>query len=333
MTAWRAHRYGAFESVLEQERCDVPQLDARSAIIRVAAVGLNFLDILSIAGKYQETSPLPFIPGVEAAGCVVAVAPGAPFRIGDKVMTVGKAACAEFMPAAPPTTFVLPEKMTFADAAAMQLTYQTAHMALVHRGRLKAGEFLLVNAAAGGVGTAAVQVGRSLGARVIAAAGSPEKLEVCRRCGAEAVIDYTRADVVETVKAITQGRGVDVVFDPVGGSMFEAGTKCVAFEGRIVVIGFASGQIPSIAVNRILLKNIDVIGLFWGNYSRFDSDRISRTQSDLYRLWRAGMIEPVVYRHFDFDDLPEALAALASRRSYGKVIVKGPVTEDDPMAE
>ncbi len=289
----------------------------------VYSIGLNYLDILSIGGSYQEKAPLPFVPCIEAAGEVIETTPEAAFQVGDKVMTVGKAACAEYMIVQPESTFLMPDNMSFEAAAAFQLTYQTAHVALVHRARLKAGEFLLVHAGAGGVGTAAIQVGRALGARVVATAGSDEKLKVCRRLGAEAAINYGSENFVEKVQEITNGRGVHVVFDPVGGSVFEESTRCVAFEGRIIVIGFASGRIPSIAANRILLKNIDIIGLFWGNYRQFDPQRIKRTQSDLYQLWNAGKIDPVIYRKFAFEDLPEALAALAERKSYGKVVLDG----------
>jgi NADPH2:quinone reductase len=324
MLAWQAPRYGPFKDVLRLGPCAPTEPDRNRIVIRVRAIGLNYLDILSIAGKYQEKGPLPFIPGAEAAGTVVADSPDSPFQVGDNVMTVGTAACAEYMAATPETTFAMPENMSFEEAAAFQLVYQTAHMALVHRARLRPDAFLLVHAGAGGVGTAAIQIGRLLGARVIATAGSDEKLKVCLNAGAETAINYRQENVVEIIRDITSGRGVDVVFDPVGGSIFEASTRCVAFEGRILVIGFASGQIPSIAVNRILLKNMDVIGLFWGNYRQFNPQRIKRTQSDLYRLWSDGKIKPVIYRKFAFENLPQALAELAERKSYGKIVVNGP---------
>jgi len=325
MPAWRVPRYGAFEQVLRLESSPRHAPTGSQAVMRVMAIGLNYLDILSIKGQYQERDPLPFIPGIEAAGEVVAATPEAPFQAGDKVMTVGKAACAGYMVVPPEATFAIPDGMPFETAAAFQLTYQTAHIALVHRARLKSGEFLLVHAGAGGVGTAAIQIGRALGARVVATAGSDKKLTVCRRLGVEAAINYGKENFVERIHEITGGRGADVVFDPVGGNVFTESTRCVAVEGRIIVIGFASGRVPSIAANRILLKNIDIVGLFWGNYRQFDPSRIERTQADLYRLWKAEKINPVVYRNFAFEDLPEALAALAGRKSYGKVILNGPI--------
>ena len=325
MPAWRVHQYGGFRDVLRLGSCTLQLPENSHTTIRVAAIGLNYLDILSIAGKYQEKGPLPFVPGVEAAGHVVDTSPESPFQVGDKVMTVGSAACAGYMPAAPDTTFPIPGDMSFPAAAAFQLTYQTAYMALVRRARLQPDDYLLVNAGAGGVGTAAIQIGRALGARVIATAGSNEKLSVCRDAGAELAINYCTENVVACILEVTNGRGADVIFDPVGGDIFEESTRCVAFEGRIVVIGFASGRIPSIAANRILLKNIDVIGLFWGNYRQFDFKAIEQSQAGLYDLWDAGKINPVVYKTFAFESLPLALAELAERKSYGKVVVNGPV--------
>lgn len=333
MQAWRVHQYGDFESVLQHETCPPPVPTGNQGLIRVAAIGLNFLDVLSIAGKYQVKSPLPFIPGVEAAGRVVAAGADCPFAVGERVMTVGNGAFAEYMIVEPQNTFAFPDAMTGADAAAMQLIYQTAHVALVHRARIKAEEVLLVHAGAGGVGTAAIQIGRAHGARVIATAGSDEKLAVCRRCGAAATVNYRDADFVEKVMEFTDGRGADVIFDPVGGAVFDDSTRCIAPEGRIVVIGFAAGKISTIAVNRILLKNIDIIGLYWGNYTAFDPDRIRDTQADLYRLYEKERIKPEIYRQFPFSDVKAALASLANRQSYGKVIVNGPPDDENQNEE
>ncbi|WP_040011446.1 NADPH:quinone oxidoreductase family protein [Desulfotignum phosphitoxidans] len=324
MLAWQIPQYGKFEEVLNLASFGLPDATSNSALIRVEAVGLNFLDILAIAGKYQEKGPLPFIPGIEAAGRVVESGPESPFAIGDKVMTIGNAACAEYMAAGSKTTFFIPGGMSYEEAAAFQLIYQTAHVALAHRAMLKADEWLLVHAGAGGVGTAAIQVGRALGARVAATAGSDKKLDTCRRAGAELAINYRKTNFCQSIREITDGRGADVIFDPVGGDVFEESTKCTAFEGRIITIGYASGQIPSIALNRILLKNMDVIGLFWGNYRQYAPQRIRQTQAQLNHLWRTGKIKPVIFHQFAFEDLPEALAALAGRQSFGKVVLKGP---------
>ena len=324
MLAWQNTQFGKFEDVLHLLPCDLPRTPPGAALVKVKAIGLNYLDILAIAGKYQEKGTLPFIPGVEAAGRVVETGAGSEFQVGDRVMSFGKTACAEYMVSEPVNTFILPEGMTDEEAAAFQLTYQTAHMALVFRARLQADEWLLVHAGAGGVGTAAIQIGCALGAKVVATAGSDEKLEVCRRAGAEVVVNYRENSFYEVVQEVTGGRGADVIFDPVGGSVFDQSTRCIAFQGRIVTIGYASGIIPSIAANRILLKNMDVIGLFWGNYRHHNPRRIDQTQSELNRLWDAGKIRPIIYRQFAFDDYPEALAALAGRKSFGKVVLRGP---------
>jgi len=324
MLAWQIRQFGKFEDVLQLQSCDQPRTSPETTIVKVKAIGLNYLDILSIAGKYQEKGTLPFIPGVEAAGRVAAAGSGSAFQIGDRVMSFGQAACAAYMVSEPKNTFIMPENMTYEEAAAFQLTYQTAHMALVHRARLQADEWLLVHAGAGGVGTAAIQIGCARGAKVVATAGSDEKLEICRRAGATVVVNYREDSFCKVIQEVTGGRGVDVIFDPVGGPVFEESTRCIAFEGRIITIGYASGIIPSITANRILLKNMDVIGLFWGNYRHHDPQRIEQTQSELNQLWSAGNIRPIIYHRFAFDDYPEALAALAGRKSFGKVILKGP---------
>ncbi|WP_319521473.1 NADPH:quinone oxidoreductase family protein [uncultured Desulfosarcina sp.] len=323
MLAWQITQFGKFEDVLQLKSCALPCASSGEAVVEVNAIGLNYLDILAIAGKYQEKGTLPFIPGVEAAGRVVETGSGSSFQVGDRVMAFGQAACAAYMVSEPGNTFILPENMTYEEAAAFQLTYQTAHMALALRARLDAGEWLLVHAGAGGVGTAAIQIGCALGAKVVATAGSDEKLEICRRAGAEVAVNYRENSFCRVIQDVTEGRGADVIFDPVGGPIFEESTRCIAFEGRIVTIGYASGIIPSITLNRILLKNMDVIGLFWGNYRHHDPRRIEQTQSDLNRLWAAGKIRPIIYRQFAFDDYPQALAALAGRKSFGKVVLKG----------
>lgn len=324
MLAWQITQFGKFEDVLQLQSCALPQTSPGAALVEVKAIGLNYLDILAIAGKYQEKGTLPFIPGVEAAGRVVEAGSGSAFRVGDRVMAFGKAACAGYMVSEPVNTFILPEDMTDEEAAAFQLIYQTAHMALVQRARLQTDEWLLVHAGAGGVGTAAIQIGCARGAKVAATAGSDEKLEICRRAGAEVAVNYREDSFCKVIHEVTDGRGADVIFDPVGGPVFEESTRCIAFEGRIITIGYASGIIPSIMANRILLKNMDVIGLFWGNYRHHDPQRIAQTQSELNQLWSAGKVRPIIYRQFAFEDYPEALAALAGRKSFGKIVLKGP---------
>ncbi len=323
MMAWVAKDHGPFDKVLNLEKVSVPKPEGAQAIIRVEAIGLNFLDILSIAGQYQEKHEPPFVPGVEASGLVVATGPQSPYQLGDRVMTISNGAFAEFMVANPDGTFKIPDEMTFEDSAALQLIYQTSHMALVHRAKIAPNDFLLVHAGAGGVGTSAIQIGKAMGARVIATAGSQEKLDVCLGCGAEAAINYETHDFVEQVMDITKGHGADVIYDPVGGKVFEDSTRCIAFEGRIIVIGFASGKISKVAVNRFLLKNIDLIGLYWSNYRKFNPGTVELTQKSIYDLYSFEKIKPVIYKQYPFENICDGLTALSNRKSYGKVVVKG----------
>jgi NADPH2:quinone reductase len=211
--------------------------------------------------------------------------------------------------------------MDFAAGAALPTTYPTSYAGLVFRAHLAPGETLLVHAAAGGVGSAAVQIGRALGARVIATASGAEKLKVARQAGADVAIDYTSEDWALRVLAETGGRGADVIYDSVGGDVFDKSLKCIAWNGRLLVIGFAGGEIPSVKANRILLKNIAVVGLHWGAYAKFEPERIPETYRALFDLYAEGKIAPLIYRQYPLAEAPAALAALGSRQSWGKVVL------------
>jgi len=322
MQAWTVHKFGNYREQLVLEEHGRPEVVGSDALIKVKAIGINFFDLLTIAGKYQVKAPLPFVPGGEAAGEVVAAGDSCPLQVGERVMTSNAGAFAEYMIAPQNATYRLPPEMAFEDAAAFQLIYQTSYFALVHRADLTKGEFLLVHGGAGGVGTAAIQIGKALGARVIATAGSAEKLEICRQCGAEFLIDYRSGSFVEKVNEITAGKGVNVVYDPVGGDVFDQSTKCIAWEGRILVIGFSSGRIPEIRTNKVLLKNISVIGLWWGNYRLHNPQLIEDTQERLYQMYNEGDIKPMIHSAIEFTELPAALELLENRKSYGKVVIK-----------
>jgi NADPH2:quinone reductase len=291
--------------------------------IDIRAAGCNFFDILLVQGRYQVKPPFPFIPGGEIAGVVREVGPGVEgFAAGDRVLAaVPMGGYAERI--ALPVVFAhrMPEGMGFAEGAGFPIVYPTSYAALVYRARLQPGEWLLVHAAAGGVGLAAVQIGRALGARVIATAGGQEKLEVARAAGAEVAIDYRKEDFVERVKEATGGRGADVIYDSVGGDVFDRSLKCIAWSGRLLVIGFAGGTIPSVAANRILLKNISVVGLHWGAYARYEPARVPETFAALFQLYESGHVRPVVFGTYPLEKAPEALAALGSRRTHGKVVL------------
>jgi len=321
MKAWTAHEFGHYQDKLILEERELPKVKGSDALIKVKAAGINFFDLLAIAGKYQVKAPLPFVPGGEAAGEVIEAGEDCDFKVGERVMTSHSGAFAEFMIAPVNATFRIPDSMTYEDAAAFQLIYQTSYFALVHRASLKKDEFLLVHGGAGGVGSAAIQIGKALGAKVIATAGSDDKLRVCGRCGAEYLIDYRTEDFSKKVNEITAGKGADVIYDPVGGDIFDQSIKCIAWEGRILVIGFSSGRIPEIRTNKALLKNMSVIGLWWGNYRLHNPQLIEDTQKRLYQMYKDGAIKPVIHSSLSFKDLPMALELVESRKSYGKIVI------------
>jgi NADPH2:quinone reductase len=217
--------------------------------------------------------------------------------------------------------FPIPPEMSDDDAASLLVTYQTSYFALIHRATLQKGETLLVHGGAGGVGISAIQIGKALGATVIATAGADDKLDVCKKAGADHAINYKDEDFVAAVQKLTGGRGADVVYDPVGGDVFDKSLKCIAWEGRLLVIGFASGRIPEIAANKILLKNISIIGLFWGQYMIRDPQKIRDAHDALCAMYRDKQIAPMVWKRFPLAELPDALGALESRASHGKVVV------------
>jgi len=308
---------------LKAQEIPEPPLRPGTVRVEVKAAGCNFFDLLIVQGKYQVKPPFPFVPGSEVAGIVREVGEGVEgFAQGEHVFgAVPLGAFAEQAVVPALMLRAMPAGMSFEEAAGFPIVYPTSYAGLVHRAALQASETLLVHAAAGGVGIAAVQIGRWLGARVIATAGGPEKLEVARRAGADVVIDYQRQDWVEQVKQATEGRGADVIYDPVGGDVFDGSLKCIAWNGRLLVVGFAGGRIPEVKVNRILLKNIALVGLHWGAYAGKEPERVQEIFDALARLYKGGEIAPVVYRTYPLEELPQALEALGSRRTYGKLIV------------
>jgi NADPH2:quinone reductase len=244
-------------------------------------------------------------------------------KIGDRVqaMATGGTYC-EYSIAPAEKAFRIPDAMSFEEAAAMLVIYQTSYFALTRRAPIKFGEWLLVHAGAGGVGSSAIQIGKALGARVIATASSDEKMRFCLSLGAERALNYSDASWVDQVKQITGGRGADVIYDPVGAEIFELSTKCVAPEGRLLVIGFAGGAIPSIAANRILLKNMSVVGVYWGGFLEHYPEYMREAQEAIFKMYQAGLIKPVVSQSFALTDAVKALNALATRKTVGKVVLK-----------
>jgi NADPH:quinone reductase len=310
---------------LRLEEIARPPLAAHEARIRVRASGVNFADTLMIAGKYQVRPDFPFTPGLEAAGEIVEV--GAAInhlRPGQRVLAVLRfgGGYAEEIALNADAVVPIPDDMDFATAAAFPVAYGTAHFALTHRGQLKPGETLLVLGAAGGVGLSAVEIGKQLGARVIAAAGGPDKLAVAREHGADALIDYQSESIRDRVRELTGGRGADVVFDPVGGDAFDQALRAVNWEARMLVIGFAAGRIQSVPANLILVKNISVIGVVWGAQAARDPVLVSRNLAELLRWWEAGRLKPLVAKTFPLAEAGAAMQALLSRRHAGKIVLE-----------
>jgi NADPH:quinone reductase len=322
MRAWRVHNWGEPET-MSWEEVPTPEPGPGEVRIRNHAAALNFFDILQVQGKYQIKPPFPFTPGAEVSGVIDAVGPGlTQFSTGDRVlsMTHGNA-FAELSLSRADSTFPIPAGMAFGEAAAFPVVYHTSYFALRDRAALRPGEWLLVHAGASGVGVSAIQVGRAFGARVIATAGGPEKLAFARAQGAEHAIDYSDATWVDQVKQLTGGRGADVIYDPVGGDVFDLSTKCIASAGRLLVIGFASGRIPTIAANRILLKNMSVVGALWGGHVKAHPEYSGLAQQALADLYAQGKIKPPRPVEYPLAEAPRALRDLANRKILWKAVL------------
>lgn len=303
---------------------EMPQRSLSPGEVRVAiaASGINFPDTLTILGKYQHKPPLPFIPGVESAGTVVEVAEAAPWRVGDHVITRQRTGgYAEEIVLAASALVPLPEGFDFAEGASFFVASLTAYHALVERAQLRAGESLLVHGAAGGVGLAAVELGKLLGARVIATASSAAKLAVARGRGADDLIDYASEDFVAAVRRITDDRGVDVVFDPVGGEVLKQSLRAVAWGGRVLVVGFASGTIPELAANRILLKGCSVIGVRAGEAGRQDPARGRAALAALLDYAARGHLRPHISHRLPLSDFAHGMRLLIERQAIGRVVL------------
>jgi NADPH2:quinone reductase len=310
-------------SDLRLEDIDPPVPDAGGLVIRVEACGVNFYDGLAVEGKYQTKPAFPFVPGGEVAGTVDSVADGVQgFHAGQRVLAfTGFGGYAERVAVDAGNVFPIPEKMDFASAAAFPIAYGTSCHALKDRAQLRSGETLLVLGAAGGVGLTALELGREMGARVIAAASSEEKLALCRSYGAHETINYTKDDLREQVKKLTEGRGVDVVYDPVGGKLAPLALRSLAPFGRYLVIGFASGEIPQLPFNQLLLKQVAVMGVLWGVSARMDPAGNARNMAELLAWYEAGRIKPHVSETYPLSRYDEALGRVMERAAKGKVVI------------
>ena len=328
MKAWQVTALGEPAEVMSMGDVQEPVVAPGLLRVRVLATAVNFPDALMIRGHYQVRPEPPFTPGIEVCGEVLELGPGASevgHRVGDRVVgttVVPAGGLAEqcLMPAG--GAFTAPPSWSDAQASCLTIGYQTAYVGLVRRAALRSGETLLVHAAAGGVGTAAVQVGKALGARVVGVVGGPAKAEVARAAGADVVVDRTAGDLVGDLKEALGGLGADVVFDPVGGPSFDASTKVVAFEGRIVVVGFTSGTIPAPPLGHMLVKNYSLLGLHWGLYLQHEPAVARDAHAQLLTMAADGRIKPFVSQEVAFRDAPAALARVAAGESSGRIVVQ-----------
>ena len=323
MRALRCHTLGDLGS-LRIDEIESPPVGSGEVRIAVKAAGVNFPDILMCEGKYQVKPPVPFIPGLEVAGIVAEVGAGVTHvGAGDRVMAfarlAGGFASEIVLPGAIATP--IPDSMDFETAAAFPIAYGTAHFALDYRGHLKPGETVVVLGATGGVGLAAIECGKLLGARVIAAAGGADKLALAREYGADEVIDYRAENLRDRLRELTNGKGVDVVFDPVGGSYFDACVRAIGWEGRILVVGFASGEVPKPAANLILVKNFSVIGVVFGEHSHRYPDQFRERMTSLLKAWEQGRLKPRLWRTFPLEQARDAFAEITARRVQGKMVL------------
>lgn len=323
MRAVLCREFGSHENLVVEDVPAPPDPGPGQVKLRLRAAGLNFADLLMVGGTYQEKPTLPFSPGLEAAGEVIAVGPGVT-RVapGDRVLALlDHGGFAEQALAREADVHKLPDGLDDATAAGFAIAYGTAHGALRWRAGLEPGETVLIHGAGGGVGLAAVEVAKAMGATVIATAGDAGKLAIAREHGADHLIDYKTEALRGRVKAICKGGGVDVVYDPVGGEVFDQSLRCMSWCGRLVLIGFASGTVPQIPANILLVKNLTVLGLYWGSYRRHRPDLVAEAFAELFAWHEAGKLRPHISHSLDLDRAREALDLIKTRRSTGKVVL------------
>ncbi len=315
MQAWRVHRNGEPGEVMVLEETDRPTPGAGQVLLKVRAANINFPDALLCRGQYQVRPPLPFTPGVEVCG---------ESEDGRRVLAtpaLPAGGLAQYVVADEAALLPAPEALDDAEAAALHIGYQTGWFGLHRRARLQPGETLLVHAAAGGVGSAAVQLGKAAGATVIGVVGGPEKAAIAGKLGCDLVIDRRSEDIVAAVKEATGGRGADVVYDPVGGDAYAKSVKCIAFEGRVVVVGFAGGDIPAPALNHALVKNYSIVGLHWGLYNTKDPAAVRACHDELTRLAAQGVVKPLVSERVPMAEAANAVQRVADGTSTGRIVV------------
>ncbi len=323
MRALVCKQYGSTDQLVIEDRDD-PVPGEQQIAVDVVAAGINFPDILAIAGQYQDKTPPPFVPGNEAAGVITAVGENVTgYAVGDKVIAaIRGGAFAEKCIAHTQVVAPLPAELDFEQGAAYAVAYGTSYHALKQSAAIQSGETLLVLGAAGGVGSAAVEIGKIMGARVIAAASSDEKLAFAEACGADELVNYSEKPLKETVKALTDGKGVDVVYDPVGGDVAQQALRSLAWHGRYLVVGFAAGDIPDFPANIVLLKEASIIGVWWGTWLAKNPRDQLQNMRELGALLASGKLKPRVTESYALDDFKKAFRAITERRALGKVVLR-----------
>ena len=319
MKSWRVAEPGELDCP-EWMDIPVPVPADNQCLVQVSAAALNFSDLLMVRGKYQVKPPLPFTPGQEIAGTVVEAGSGSRFTLGQRLASkVFWGGFAEYALVDDDMGIPLPESISLEKAVTLPVVYTTAHIALHHRGHLSAGETILVHAGGGGVGLASVQVGKAAGAKVVATMGNPDKFDLVRSNGADLVLDYTSDDWIDEVNAFTDGKGANIIVDPVGGEVAEYSLNCIAWEGRHLIIGFAAGAVPKFPGHRLLLKNASAVGVYWTHEN--DGPVVEDATRSLVEMFQAGQIDPVIDTRFGLQELKTALRALDSRETIGKVVL------------
>ncbi len=323
MKAVLCKSYGPPENLVLEE-IDAPRPGKGQVLIDTYSTGLNFPDTLQIQGKYQFQPPFPFTPASEVAGKVVEIGEGVTeLTVGDRVMAmVGVGGMAEQVVANVDGAEKIPDSMSFDTGAGFGMIYGTSYHALKQRADLQPGESLLVLGASGGVGIAAVELGKVMGARVIAAASTDKKLEVARQHGADDLVNYGDGQLKEKVKELTGGKGADVIYDPVGGDLFDQCARCINWKGRILVVGFASGTIPKYPINLALLKGCQLVGVFWGSFRKREPQVHEQNCRDLFELFGQGRIEPLISQVFSLEKYVDALNVFVNRQAIGKIVLR-----------
>lgn len=323
MKAILCKSFGTPENLVLEEVQDLKPKEGE-ALVEVYAAALNFPDTLQIAGKYQYQPPFPFIPGSEAGGVVIELGQNIKgFEIGDRVMAIpGVGAMAEQVCVPASGLRKIPESMNFKTASGFPMVYSTSYYALKQRANLQPGETLLVLGASGGVGVTAVELGKLMGAQVIAAASSEEKLQFAKKAGADFLINYSDGDLKTKIKELTKGKGADVIYDPVGGDLFDQATRCINWNGRLLVVGFTSGRIPEYKANLALLKGASMVGVFLGRWMSEEPEAYETNMGELFEFFQQGKIKPAVYQSFKMDDFVSAFNLFKDRKVMGKVTLE-----------